>query len=77
MRVDSETGASMEELRRLAGWPDLSPFLDLGSIAFERWLASQVSAGIRELKVSAPKVSDGGFEAVKAGDRARAGREGE
>lgn len=42
----------MEELRRLAGWPDLSPLQELSSVAFERWIVSQVSAGIRGLRES-------------------------
>lgn len=52
--VRSEIVASMGELRRLAGWPDLSPIQELASLTFERWLVRQVSAGIRNLQREEP-----------------------
>ena len=53
-RVRSEIDASTGDLRRLAGWPDLSPLYELGSLAFERWLVRQVSAGICDRDRDAP-----------------------
>jgi hypothetical protein len=49
-RVQSEIVASTGELRRLAGWPDLSPIHELASLAVERWLVSQVSAAILNIQ---------------------------
>lgn len=52
MRVRAETGASIEDLRRLAGWPDISPLQELASLTFEQCLVSQMSAALRELRAS-------------------------
>lgn len=76
MRIRVETGASIEELRRFAGWPDVSPLQELASLAFEQWLVSQLSATIRGLRASGQLSHGDGLDGGAWPDEAGGGNHG-